>query len=99
MSRHPFVVRQTTRRTSCEPGPFHLSIRIVIAPTTRSQTRNAALATDRALYYAQRASAKWTFAKQRRHLSVNISDGSNCVGFPIQKECRTLHFWDSVDGF
>jgi 2,4-dienoyl-CoA reductase-like NADH-dependent reductase (Old Yellow Enzyme family) len=60
MSRHPFVVRQTTRRTSCEPGPIHLSIRIVIAPTTRSQTRNAALAPDAdiALYYAQRASAK-----------------------------------------
>ncbi len=44
MSRHPFVVRKTTRRTSCEPGPIHLSIHIVIVPITRSQTRNAALA-------------------------------------------------------
>ena len=44
MSRHPFVVRKTTRRASCEPGPVHLSIHIVIVPITRSQTRNAALA-------------------------------------------------------
>ena len=60
MSRHPFVVRKTTRRTSCEPGPVHLSIHIVIVPITRSQTRNAALAPDAdiALYYAQRTSAK-----------------------------------------
>jgi 2,4-dienoyl-CoA reductase-like NADH-dependent reductase (Old Yellow Enzyme family) len=60
MSRHPFVVRQTTRCTFCEPGPIHLSTRIVIMPITRSQTRNAVLAPDPdiALYYAQRASAK-----------------------------------------
>jgi hypothetical protein len=28
MSRHPFVVRQTTRRTSCELGPIRAKARV-----------------------------------------------------------------------
>jgi hypothetical protein len=42
MIRRPFVVRQTTWRTSCEFWLTTFLSGVVMAPMTRSQARNAA---------------------------------------------------------